>query len=70
MQGFEERRRHLGSAHCGAYRLGFEARMGQQQNDIRVVMGEPAVFGQFLGAAGVSTADVRSHDDVRRWLPC
>ena len=29
-------------------------------------MGEPAVLGQFRGAAGVSDADVRGHDDVGR----
>jgi hypothetical protein len=47
-QGFENGRRHLGSAHCGAYRLGFEPRMGQQQNDIRVVMGDPPWSASFL----------------------
>src|ERR1017187_5858162 len=42
-QCFENGRRHLGSTHSGAHRPGFDARIGQQQNDIRVVMGESAV---------------------------
>ena len=46
--------------------LGLEARIGQQQNDIGVVMGEPAVLLLFRVAAGVSNADIRGHDDVRR----
>ena len=29
-------------------RLGLEGRIGQQQHDIRVVMGEAAVLGQLL----------------------
>ena len=62
----ENGRRHLGGAHSGADGLGLEGWIGQQQNDVGVVMGEPAVLGQFLGAAGVSNADVRGHDDVRR----
>src|SRR5208337_3980588 len=65
-QGSEDGRRHLGGAYFGADRLGLEARVGQQQNDIRVVMGEPAMLGQLLAAARVSNADVRGHDDVRR----
>ena len=64
-QGLEDGRRHLGGAHFGADRKGLEGWKGQQQHDIRVVMGEPAVLGQFLGAGGVSDADVRGHDDVR-----
>ena len=47
-QGLEDGWRHLGRAHFGVDRLGLEARMGQQQHDIRVVMGEPAVLGSFL----------------------
>ena len=43
-----------------------KARIGEQQNDIGVVMGEPAVLGLFCVAAGVRNADVRGHDDVRR----
>ena len=31
----------------GVHRHGLEVRIGQQQNDIRVVMGEPAVLGLF-----------------------
>src|SRR5208283_4230414 len=65
-QGLEDGRRHLGGAHCGANRLWLEARMRQQQNDICVVMREPAVLLQFRGTAGVSNAHVRGHDDVRR----
>ena len=65
-QGLEDGRRHLDGAHSVADRLGLEGRIGQQQHDIRVVMGEPAVLGQFRRAAGVSNADVRGHDDVRR----
>src|SRR3984957_461527 len=43
--------------------------MGQQQNDVRVVMGEAAVLGKFRGAAGVSNSDVRGDDNIRRaWV--
>ena len=47
-QGLEDGGRHLGGAYIGADGLGLEGRIGQQQNDIRVVMGEPAVLRQFL----------------------
>ena len=40
--------------------------MGQQQDDIRVVMGKPAVLGLFGVAAGVSNAHVRGHNGVGR----
>src|SRR5579872_3288727 len=49
-----------------AYYPGLEIRVGEQQNDVGVVMCEPAVLGQFLAAAGVSNADIRGHDDVGR----
>src|SRR5271170_426479 len=64
-QGFEDGRRHLRGSYPLANRPGLEARMREQQNDIRVVMGEPAMFCQFRSAAGVSNADVWCHDDVR-----
>ena len=69
-QGLEDGRRHLGGAHFGADSLRLERRIGQQQNDIRVVMGEPAELRQFRRAAGVSHADVRGDDDVRRARVC
>src|SRR6516164_2394175 len=65
-QGFENGRRHLRSTHCSTHRAGFEPRNRQQQNDVRVVMGEATVLGLFRVAAGVSNTDVRGHDDVRR----
>ena len=46
--------------------LGLEGRIGQQQNDVGVVMSEAAVLGQLRFAAGVSDADVRGDDDVGR----
>jgi len=68
-QGVQNGRRDLGGAHFGADGVGFEARLRQQQNDVGVVMREAAVLGQFRRAAGVSNADVRGHDDVRRaWI--
>src|ERR1700722_16427392 len=39
--------------------------MGQQQDDVGVVMAEAAVLLLLCGAAGVGNADVRGHDDVR-----
>lgn len=43
-QGFEDGRRHLGGTHRGADRAGLEGRIGQQQHDVRVVMGEATVL--------------------------
>ena len=42
-----------------------EARLGKQQNDIRIVMGEAAMLSDFRHSSGVDDADVRSDDDVR-----
>src|ERR1700722_9169387 len=61
--------RHLRSADRGADSLGLERGIGQQHNDISVVMSEAAVFGEFRLAAGVSDADVGGDDDVgRAWV--
>jgi hypothetical protein len=68
-QGIQDSRRHLGGAHCCADRPGFEARMGQQQHDIRVVMGEPAVHRQLRGAAGVSHAGMPKRYTSRARVP-
>src|SRR5260370_497184 len=62
-QGFEDGRGYLDGAHFGADRAGFEGGMGQQQDDIGVVMAEPAVLLLLPGAAGVNNAGVRGHDD-------
>jgi hypothetical protein len=48
----------------GTDRVGPEADLGEQQHDIGVVMGEPAML-RLLRGAGVSDADIRGHDDVR-----
>ena len=45
---------------------GWNDRIRQEQNHVRVVVSEPAVLGEFLGAARVGHADVRSHNNVRR----
>jgi hypothetical protein len=48
-QGFEDGRRHLGGAHFGADRLGFEGRIGQRRT---ATPGQPRVgtrVGQILG---------------------
>src|ERR1700679_99911 len=65
-QSLEDGWRYLDSAYSFANRFGFVGRVGQQQNDVRVVMSEAAVLGQFRGAAGVRNAHVRGHDDIRR----
>ena len=65
-QRVENGRRYLGSAYGGSDRLGTESRIRQQQDHIDVVMREPTVLLLFVLAAGVSHADIWSHDDIRR----
>src|SRR6202043_1947737 len=65
-QGTEYGWRDLGCAHFGTNCFRFKGGMGQQQDDIGVVMGESAVLGLFGVAFGISNADVRGHDNVRR----
>ena len=66
VERFQDGWSNLGGAHAGVDCLGLEGGIGHQQNDIGVVMGEAAVLRLFLGAAGVSNADIRGDDDVRR----
>src|SRR5579863_9908870 len=65
-QGLQDGRCHLGRAHRFPDRGSLEARMGKQQDDVGIVMREPAVLRLFGVAAGVSDADVRGHNDVWR----
>ena len=66
IQCLKDGRRHLCSAHLRVDRLRTEGRVGQEQNDVRIVMGEATVLRELLCAAGISDADIRGHDDIRR----
>src|SRR5215472_6026149 len=66
VQGLENGRSYLGCAHCRPHCTRFETRIGQQQNDIGVVVREAAMLRLLMVAARIGDADVWGHDDIGR----
>ncbi len=64
-EGLEDCGSDLGCANFRKDCSCVEARVGKQEHDVGVVMGESAVLGELLAAAGVDDADIRGHDNIR-----
>jgi hypothetical protein len=62
----EDSRSYLHCCARDAHSGGPESGIRQQHNDIGIVMGKVAVLSQFLGTTGISAANVRRNQDIRR----